>query len=240
MMCDQVGTAPHFMELAYDFYGVPPPPQKPSPLSGILSLFGVPDLEPILSEHQAIIAGGAALHAYLKRDPETFDGDLDIWFQADTNYCRGSTSPTNCECGFKYVTRQEATNFWSGLLNAYDYQHIKRPLSRNLYGSAGRYIKCFLDFEHALTKRKIQVMATKIPAKDIVDTFDFSCCATWWVPGSPAVETLCPEMTDRLEFTLISESNMLRSTRFQQRRRRYELRGFKFLQPSWFKLYPDL
>lgn len=195
-------------------------------MESLLKSFDLPytDFANMVHDSRGIVAGGAALYAYLHPTGTgpNFTGDIDVWIQTENQVSKSSFAPKG---DIIAATTNSMTEYaWTSFLDKYGYKY-KDGFADNSY-SVDRFsniIRRVLSFENTKGK-KVQVILTFAPVSDVCKTFDFSVCATWW-NGCGSVKTLDPENTSRRYiYPLIDKTAFTK--REIDRLEKYRKRGF--------------
>jgi hypothetical protein len=186
----------------------------------------------LLNATGAIVAGSAALAALVAGTPYTFTpNDLDIWVHSDFFQSNAImkhvafAQPTAVE-----LVRRGHMYIFSYFLRQHGYVEVERPVQSDVEYTSNpvfAILRCIQRFQHP-SGRVIQVIHCKVPVEEILDTFDLSVAATWWVPSvHPSNEgflhTLDPESTAA---GVMYSLRKFATDREKERIQKYEARGF--------------
>ena len=164
----------------------------------------------LLTEVGGIIAGGAALAAYLtEHGVESFvPSDVDVWL-------RGPPSRLNERAvGLSVLWRVQ------NYLERHGYYLTHYHYDRDY---ACEEITEILSM--AKGDKRIQLIGTREdPIEYITSSFDLSPCITWWLPKHEELETLYPADTKRKVLYRMHESD---EPRHRERLQKYLDRGFR-------------
>ena len=174
------------------------------------SYFPYAPFRDLLAEVGGVIAGSAALAAYLTEHnvPSFVPADLDIWI-------RGAPR-TNKQIGISVLWR------------------VQNHLERQGYYLTHYHHDCdyaSADVTEIISMAKgthrLQLIGTvKNPVEYITESFDLSACITWWDPTTEEIETLYPADTQRKIIYLMHTSE---EPRHHERVQKYVERGFRVL-----------
>jgi hypothetical protein len=185
---------------------------------------------------KAVIAGSSALSLYLKQEgvePGFEPNDMDIFLRHPIELGE--------HCSFMSflqhkVVGQLAYFFIRSGYNVIDTQGRK---ANEDYEEVSQ-ITMVISFEHPFLKTKIQLICVK--AENMIEyirsSFDCTACMTWWDPSSSErLHTHLPELT--LQKKMVWTKNT-RTETSEERRAKYEARGFELLRsPPPFLYDPD-
>lgn len=196
----------------------------PTIMEHVIKSFNLPYTEfaNLVQACNGIVAGGAALYAYLypKGTGPIFTGDIDVWVQTDVEGRDGCPAGAgNLAALAKHLTEYTWTMFLG--------QHGYKQTEESKHGDYGglrfsERIRRVLTYANGEGK-KIQVILTFIPVMEVCKTFDFSACATWWNGRGP-VKTLDPENTDRHYIYPLTDIPLTKKEK--DRLEKYRKRGF--------------
>ncbi len=155
-----------------------------SPISNILSAFGLPPAETaeLLQAHSGAIAGSAALSALTSKfEPD----DIDIWVYSD--YYRNGPPPQrhiDALKSFKDFLElhgyEDITAITPQAITAAYYAKQRENNKAYKIGPLSRMTSHIQWFYSHARQKSIQVIHTFAPVSEVVKQFDLSICATWW------------------------------------------------------------
>lgn len=191
----------------------------------VIKSFDLPYTEfaTLLQACKGIVAGGVALYAYLypKGTGPIFAGDIDVWVQTDIGTRDGGFPP---EAGNLAALAKHLTEYaWTMFLSQHGYKLTEERKPGDYGGKRfSDTIRRVLTYANGEDK-KVQVILTFVPVRDVYKTFDFSACATWWT-GTGPVKTLDPENTDRRYIYPLTDIPLTKKEK--ERLEKYRKRGF--------------
>lgn len=191
-------------------------------MQNLLKQFNLPysEFESLLVDSHGMVAGGAALYAYLHPDGgPTFTGDIDIWIHTENRAPGGGQVSSDISAAFNRLIMHA----WDKFLSKYGYKHEYPKEDTHMeYRHMDQTIHKILRFNDS-KDHKIQIILTYIENKNVCKTFDLSVCATWWI-GGDKISTLDPENTAaRYAYPLRPTHPSSRET---ERLEKYRKRGF--------------
>jgi hypothetical protein len=192
-------------------------------MESFLSEYHLPfqDVQDLLRNTNALIAGSAALALYLRQegiDPGFEPADIDIWAE-DTNDLVATQG--------SYVQRGNFYRF-SNFLIKHNYNIVCNAQPEHVEYQDIHCITHILSFVHP-TGKKIQVilLRTYDLKTYIVNNFDLSACMSWWNAKDNRFETRYPQQTNQKEMYY---SSTIINPRETERINKYVQRGFKLLE----------
>jgi hypothetical protein len=186
------------------------------------------DFKDTLAQTGSFVAGGAAVHMLLGRDPAEFDGDIDIWYP--------NAPPRDGEDSdniLKINAYRYASKLIEEYIRAHGYQYVSDDIDFTREYTAkenplNKEILSVTSFEGP-QKRRVQIIYALNGAYEILSSFDYSFC-------SVACDAKNEFFGKDLELTKIGEGYPLMPSRSPERdkmrREKYEKRGFKILDVS--------
>lgn len=192
-------------------------------MQNLLKQFNLPysKFESLLVDSHGMVAGGAALYAYLHPHDSgpTFTGDIDIWIHTENRASGGEPVSSDISAAFNRLIMHA----WNEFLSKYGYKYTEPSSGAHMeYRHMDHTIHKILRFNDS-KDHKIQIILTYIPTRDVCKTFDLSVCATWWT-GGDKISTLDPENTAaRCAYPLRPKHPSSRET---ERIEKYRKRGF--------------
>lgn len=156
-------------------------------------------LKNMLIRNRGIIAGSFPLYCFLKQngiDPGFTPNDLDIWIPR-----RGSIWEVE-----RYLRDK-------------GYARTDKFDRQNTYNHTGSQISSV--YSYTRQNKEIQIISIKADdcLKYIKDTFDISCCMTWWNHMDDSLENYEPELTLKKEMKLFNRNDKtcLRVIKYEKR-----------------------
>lgn len=195
----------------------------------------------LLNATGAVVAGSAALSAYVAETPNKFTpNDLDIWVHSDFFApLGGGLAPPDHPA---VAVRHGYQFLFAYFMKQHGYVEVDRPVQSDAEYTANptfAIIRCIQRFQHT-SGRCVQVMHCKVQVDDILDTFDLSVAQTWWVPS------LHPQHREGFLYSAHSSAAlgglmyMLRNStteREKERIKKYEERGFRLVPREEVRLH---
>lgn len=205
-------------------------------MESFLTSYGLPfeEFRTLLMEHNAIVAGSAALTMYLKQeeiDPGFEPADLDIWVEEthDTWYSNGKINTLANSTKFCFFLVKHGYNLTMKFDNGIN-DHYYRNMT-NI-----KHIFHFINSE----KKEIQLIMVRETnlVQYIYDHFDLTACISWWNAESNSFRNSHPGLTCKKELYVLP--NFTKDERTLERVEKYKARGFTIYEsPCPHLVEPD-
>jgi hypothetical protein len=210
-------------------------------MDSIFKLFNIPtaDITEVTRKTGSIIAGSAPLCAFVggKWEPN----DLDIWYY-DNYEGDGICDPPMGS----YDKLKNTIEMYTELLAKCGYKLCDRPYGKDeeerddytaLTYKFSDIVKRVYKFYNDDNRKSVQLIITYAHTGTAINSFDLSCCVTWWDPRksddpSKMLQTLEPELTlsGRMYYTYDDRVGHVMTDREKERLKKYEAREFTFIK----------
>lgn len=193
------------------------------------------EINVFLKKYNGMIAGGSALHAFCQLEGK-FDGDIDIWIQANPGVHPDFFSEEKIGLYKKYSDlnehcpyRTKVYNDLSKILKNFKVEFFDDNNSEVDYRHNELFKKIIYKmYEFKLSNgRKVQLFLTYLNNSEILDSFDLSCCATAW--NGSEFYCLDPESTKNRIAYRLKDQHWVTEERKIKRENKYTSRGFKII-----------
>jgi hypothetical protein len=199
-------------------------------MESILSSFhlDLSSFSELLHATGGVVAGSAALAAYVTGTPNTFTpNDLDIWVHSD--FFPDILTDEQHPC---IAVRRGYLYLFSYFMRQHGYKEVQRPMQSDTeYKSNPVFaiLRCIQRFQHP-SGRVVQVMHCKVDVDAILDSFDLSVAQTWWVPSPHNREGhLYTRDAESVRAGVMYPLRATTTCREKERIQKYEARGFKMM-----------